>query len=107
SPAAFRASEFWSLVRETGATVLFTLGTILAMVLAREPSPLERQSSLRVIIGLGSAPIRDAIMRRFDVAHVAECFGSTDAGVVTLTPSDAAPRPGSPRPPLDGVPVPP
>ena len=102
-PAAFRASEFWSLVRETGATVLFTLGTILAMLLAREPSPLERQSSLRVIIGLGSAPIRDAIMRRFDVAQVAECFGSTDAGVVTLTPRDAAPRPGSAGPPVDGV----
>jgi carnitine-CoA ligase len=102
-PAAFRASEFWPLVRETGATVLFTLGTILAMLLAREPSPLEQKSSLRVIIGLGSAPIRDAIMRRFGVAHVAECFGSTDAGVVTLTPRDAAPRPGSAGPPVEGV----
>src|SRR5215467_13929930 len=102
-PAAFRASEFWPLVHETGATVLFTLGTILAMLLAREPSPLEQQSTLRVIIGLGSAPIRDAIIRRFGVAHVAECFGSTDAGVVTLTPRDAAPRPGSAGPPVDGV----
>src|SRR5215467_693541 len=91
------------LVHETGATVLFTLGTILAMLLAREPSPLEQQSTLRVIIGLGSAPIRDAIIRRFGVAHVAECFGSTDAGVVTLTPRDAAPRPGSAGPPVDGV----
>ena len=104
-PVAFRASEFWPLVHETGATVLFTLGTILAMLLAREPSPLEQKTSLRVILGLGSAPIREQIMRRFGVQHVAECFGSTDAGVVTLTPRDAAPRPGSAGPPVDGVSV--
>ena len=42
-------------------------------------------------------------MERFDVEQVAECFGSTDAGVVTLTPRGAAPRPGSAGPPLSTV----
>jgi acyl-CoA synthetase (AMP-forming)/AMP-acid ligase II len=102
-PRAFSASAFWPLVHETGATVLYTLGTILAMLLARAPSEAERTSRLRVILGLGSAPIRDAVLARFGVRHLAECFGSTDAGVVTITPLGAPWRPGSCGPPVPGV----
>src|SRR5262245_59079609 len=102
-PRAFHASEFWPLVHEVRATVLYTLGTVLAMLLTREPTDLERTNPLRVILGLGSAPIREQVMRRFGVAHVAECFGSTDAGVVTLEPLGATPRPGSCGPPVPGV----
>ena len=85
------------------ATVLYTLGTVLAMLLTREPSDLERNNPLRVILGLGSAPIRDQIIQRFGVIDVAECFGSTDAGVVTITPLGATPRAGSCGPPVPGV----
>jgi len=102
-PAAFHASEFWPLVHESGTTVLYTLGTILAMLLSREPSDLERRSPLRVILGLGSATIRDRVIERFGVSHVAECFGSTDAGVVTITPKGEPMRPGSCGPPVAGV----
>ena len=102
-PKAFRASEFWPLVHATGATVLYTLGTILAILLTQEPSELERDNPLRVILGLGSAPIRDRVLARFAVADVAECFGSTDAGVVTMTPLGAAPRKGSAGPAVPGV----
>src|SRR5262249_18850254 len=66
-PVAFHASAFWPLAHETGATVVFTLGTVLAMLLTREPSPLERTSRLRLILGLGSAPIRARVRERFGV----------------------------------------
>jgi acyl-CoA synthetase (AMP-forming)/AMP-acid ligase II len=92
-PKAFHASAFWLLVHETGATVLYTLGTILAMLLARPPSNLERRSPLRVILGLGSAPIRERVIERFGVTDVVDCFGSTDAGVVTIVPAGTPPRP--------------
>lgn len=104
-PKSFHASAFWDLVHETGATVLFTLGTVLAMLLAREPSPLERTHRLRVILGLGSAPIRDRVRERFGVEDILECFGSTDAGVVTIEPRGEPPRPGSCGPPVPGVAV--
>src|SRR6185436_111509 len=94
---------FWPLVHETRATVLFTLGTILAILLTQEPSDLEAENPLRVILGLGSAPIRDRVLARFGVRDVAECFGSTDAGVVTITPLGAAPRAGSAGPAVPGV----
>lgn len=102
-PKAFRASEFWPLATSSNATVLYTLGTILAILLAQPPSEEEKKSSLRVILGLGSANIRDRIIERLGVEHVAECFGSTDAGVVTITPLGAAPREGSAGPPVAGV----
>ncbi len=102
-PQAFHASEFWPLVHATRATVLYTLGTILAMLLTRPPADEERTSRLRVILGLGAAPIRQQVMRRFGVRHVAECFGSTDAGVVTITPLGAPWRAGSCGPPVPGV----
>ncbi len=104
-PRSFHASEFWPLVHETGATVLYTLGTVLAMLLTREPSPLERTHKLRVILGLGSAPIRRRVRERFAVEDVLECFGSTDAGVVTIEPRGVPPRPGSCGPPVPGVQV--
>ncbi len=102
-PRSFRGSQFWDLAHETGATVLFTLGTILAMLLTREPCEQERTSRLRIILGLGSAPIRDQVIERFGVEDVAECFGSTDAGVVTMTPPGQRPRPGSAGPAIPGV----
>src|SRR4029077_10806471 len=105
-PTAFHASEFWPLVHETGATVIYTLGTILAMLLTRPPWAPGRTSRLRVILGLGAAPIRDEVMRRFGVRHVAECFGSTDAGVVTITPVRTPWRAGSCGPAVPGVALP-
>ncbi|HLK11290.1 MAG TPA: AMP-binding protein [Candidatus Binatia bacterium] len=104
-PTAFHASAFWPLVHASGATVLFTIGTILAMLLARPPSDDERTHRLRVVLGLGSAPVRERTIARFGVGDVVECFGSTDAGVVTLTPLGEAPRPGSCGRPLPGVEV--
>jgi len=102
-PKAFSASDFWPLAERTGATVLFTLGTLLAILLAQEPSAEEKRNRIRVVLGLGSAPIRDRLRERFGFGHVVECFGSTDAGVVTLEPLGQRPRPGSAGPAIPGV----
>jgi acyl-CoA synthetase (AMP-forming)/AMP-acid ligase II len=99
----FSAGEFWPLVHEVRATVVYTLGTVLAMLLTREASPLERENPLRVILGLGAAPIRERVIERFGVTAVLECFGSTDAGVVTIEPLGSTPRPGSCGPAVPGV----
>jgi len=100
---AFHGSQFWQLVHDARATVLYTLGTVLAMLLTREPTDLERENPLRIILGLGSAPIRDRVIERFGVRDVLECFGSTDAGVVTITPRGAPARAGSCGPAVSGV----
>jgi acyl-CoA synthetase (AMP-forming)/AMP-acid ligase II len=102
-PKTFSASQFWPLVHDTRATVLYTLGTVLAMLLAREPSEQERTNPLRIILGLGSAPIRERVIERFGVQDVLECFGSTDAGVVTITPRGVPQRAGSCGPAVPGA----
>jgi acyl-CoA synthetase (AMP-forming)/AMP-acid ligase II len=101
----FSAGDFWPLVHEVRATIVYTLGTVLAMLLTRGPTDLERTSGLRVILGLGAAPIRERVIARFGVRAVLECFGSTDAGVVTIEPLGATPRAGSCGPPVPGVDV--
>ncbi len=102
-PRQFSASEFWPLARSVGATRFFTLGTILAILLAQPESPDDRTHPIRIVLGLGSAPIRDRLMERFGFEHIVECFGSTDAGVVTLEPLGAAHRPGSAGPAMPGI----
>jgi len=102
-PRSFQKGDFWPLVHRAQATVLYTLGTILAILLTQEETELERDNPLRIIVGLGSANIRQRIIDRFGVEHVAECFGSTDAGVVTIEPLGQAPRVGSCGPPVPGV----
>jgi acyl-CoA synthetase (AMP-forming)/AMP-acid ligase II len=102
-PKTFSASEFWPLVHDVQATVVYTLGTVLAMLLTREPSEQERRNPLRVILGLGAAPIRERVIERFGVQAVLECFGSTDAGVVTIEPLGSTPRAGSCGPAVPGV----
>jgi crotonobetaine/carnitine-CoA ligase len=102
-PREFHGSSFWPLVHETGATVFFTLGTILAMLLTREPSELERTSRLRVVVGIGSAPIREQIRERFGVSDVAENYGATDSGCVAMTPLGEPTRPGSAGKAVPGV----
>jgi acyl-CoA synthetase (AMP-forming)/AMP-acid ligase II len=102
-PRSFSASDFWPLAERTGATALFTLGTILAILLAQEPCPAERSARIRTVLGLGSAPLRERLAERFGFTHVLECFGSTDAGVVTLEPLGATGRAGSAGPAIAGV----
>jgi crotonobetaine/carnitine-CoA ligase len=94
-PRRFHASEFWPLAHDTNATVFFTLGTILAMLLTRDPSELERTSALRLIVGIGSAAIRDQIEKRFGVHQIAENYGATDSACVAMTPLNEPLRDGS------------
>lgn len=102
-PKVFSASDFWALAERTDATVLFTLGTILAILLAQDSDPRERTTKLHTVLGLGSAPLRERLRERFGFTSIVECFGSTDAGVVTLEPRDAPPRAGSAGPALPDV----
>jgi crotonobetaine/carnitine-CoA ligase len=43
----FSAGTFWDTVRDTGATVFNAIGAMVEILMARKPSPLERQHRLR------------------------------------------------------------
>jgi crotonobetaine/carnitine-CoA ligase len=43
----FSASTFWETVRDTGATVFNAIGAMVEILMARDPSPVEREHRLR------------------------------------------------------------
>jgi acyl-CoA synthetase (AMP-forming)/AMP-acid ligase II len=104
-PGTLQPSRFWPLAHATGATVLFADRTALAQLLLRKPSPRERQSALRLVMGPGIGGLRDEILERFGVDRVADCFWSTESGVIAVEPTEEASRPGSAGPPLPDVQV--
>lgn len=78
----FRASQFWTQVLETRATLARHLGEMLALLIQRERRPEERRHALRAVYG-GGAPrsVASAFERRFGVA-VVEGYGLTETNTV-------------------------
>lgn len=75
----FSVSTFWSRVRETGATIIDPVGTMIILLLQQPPAATDRDHRVRVMLGgTGQLP-----------AHVApaftERFGIPMVGVYSLT----------------------
>jgi acyl-CoA synthetase (AMP-forming)/AMP-acid ligase II len=102
-PATFEPSRFWPLAYGTGATVLFADRGALARILLRRPSPREQDSPLRLVVGPGSGTLRDELVERWGVDHVADCFWSTETSVVTITPDIVDLPESSCGQPLSGI----
>ena len=49
----FSASQFWQVLIDRGATVTYLLGAMVPILLAREPSPLERSHKVRCALAPG------------------------------------------------------
>ncbi|HEX6349012.1 MAG TPA: AMP-binding protein [Candidatus Dormibacteraeota bacterium] len=81
----FSAGEFWSVVRQSGATVSFLLGA-MANFLARQPprpddvdNPLQRMLLVPLVADL------EDFAQRFGV-RIATCYGSTENSVPLIAP---------------------
>jgi crotonobetaine/carnitine-CoA ligase len=93
-PRRFSASRFWRLVDLYRPTFLFTLSSIVNILMGRPASPLERRHSMRVGIVLGAARSAPAIEARFGFS-VIDWYGMTEAGTGTYTRLSDERRPGS------------
>lgn len=56
--SGFSASTFWETVRDTGATVFNAIGAMVEILMARDPSPVEREHRLRYCYS-APAPARE------------------------------------------------
>lgn len=79
----FSVSQFWSQVRQFGATHIHFLGGVLAMLLKEPAGPQDRQHKVRVAWG-GGCPVTvwRAFEERFGV-QVRECYGMTECSSFT------------------------
>lgn len=93
-PRRFSASRFWRLVDLYRPTYLFTLSSIVNILMGRPPGPHERRHNMRVGVVLGAAGSAPLIEERYGLA-VIDWYGMTEAGMGTYTRLDEERRPGS------------
>src|SRR5258706_921608 len=87
----FSASQYWDDVRRYGATIGHCVFTIPQILKKAEPSPDDRNHSLRVLYQGRYDPVFE---ERFGIRLI-EGYGLTEAGVAMYMRVDEPPRPGS------------
>jgi len=78
----FSASAWLDDIRHHGATITNCLGALAAFVIARPPSPHDRDHRLRVLKNAPNAPEHETVFReRFGVPEVASGYGMTECNI--------------------------
>jgi acyl-CoA synthetase (AMP-forming)/AMP-acid ligase II len=78
----FSASRFWDEIRANGATSFCYIGELLRYLLNQPPSPVDRQHSVRVIVGNGLRPeLWDDFKTRFGIERIAEFYGASEGNL--------------------------
>ncbi|WP_315770770.1 class I adenylate-forming enzyme family protein [Rhodococcoides kroppenstedtii] len=86
----FSASRFWATARDTGATSIFTIGSIPDMLLSCNPSDADRDHVVTsaIAIAIPSSRHRD-LQDRFGFAW-REVYGSSETGPAIAMPAEFA-----------------
>ncbi|MFD0685994.1 class I adenylate-forming enzyme family protein [Actinomadura fibrosa] len=86
----FSATRFWDVARSSGATTIFTIGSVPQMLLSRPESPADREHSIRHAVALAIPPDRHAeLERRFGFPWT-EAYGSSESGPAISMPPHVA-----------------
>ena len=81
----FSVSKYWDIARETGATIIDPIGTMISALLSAEPSPADRDHQVRVGIGIASGQVRSAFRSQFEERFgvpLLEVYAMTEVGVL-------------------------
>ena len=90
----FSASEFWSDIKEHGATATALLGSMVPIILSQPPSDADAQNSLRIA---QAVPVPDEHFHTFQDRFGLKLFsmyGMSDIGPLVGVPHDVDGRPG-------------
>ncbi|MFC9841093.1 class I adenylate-forming enzyme family protein [Rhodococcus sp. NPDC127530] len=90
----FSSSSFWRLVDTYRPTYLFSMGTILNILMTLRPGPLERQHDMRAMYVLGVGAAAQATEDRYSVA-VVDGYGMSEYPCGTYTPVGEPRKSGS------------
>lgn len=85
----FNPREFWSTVRDTGATILSLIGSMGPILLRQDTREEERSHSVRIALVVPSSSLehRRALESRFGF-EVTEVYGSTEVAAPLTVPID-------------------
>lgn len=98
----FSGSNFWARARETGATIVDLIGTMITVLVEQPEGPGDRDHRVRVSLGVtGQIPptVADRFVERFGVGFVS-VYSLTETGGVLIVNN----RMDSPKPRANGLP---
>lgn len=81
----FSASNYWNIVHKYGATIIDPLGTMMAVLLRRPESELDKTHKVRVGVGIASSQVRKDLRDEFETrfgAPMLEVYSMTEMGVL-------------------------
>ncbi|MCF8590071.1 long-chain-acyl-CoA synthetase [Gordonia liuliyuniae] len=78
----FSASKFWDEIIENRATAFSYIGELCRYLLAQPPRAVDRQHSVRVIVGNGLRPeIWDEFSERFGINRIVEFYAASESNL--------------------------
>jgi len=81
----FSVSKYWDIARETGATIIDPIGTMISALLTLPASDADRDHQNRVGIGIASGQVRSAFRQEFEERFgvpLLEVYAMTEVGVL-------------------------
>ena len=88
----FSVTGFWDDVRASGATFFAYMGAVVHLLYAQDPSPLDRDHSIKRAFGAAAPPeIAPQFEERFGFPLL-EVYGSTELGLATAPQGDSRKR---------------
>ena len=81
----FSVSNYWRIARETGATIIDPIGTMMSALLTLPASDADRDHRVRVGIGIASGQVRSAFREEFEQRFgvpLLEVYAMTEVGVL-------------------------
>jgi len=84
----FSVSRFWDVARRTGATSIFTIGSIPDMLLNSIPSPDDRAHSVREAVAVAVPRARHAELEERFGFPWREVYGSSETGPAIAMPAE-------------------
>ncbi|KAI8343409.1 hypothetical protein BC941DRAFT_411291 [Chlamydoabsidia padenii] len=78
----FSAKYFWDDISRYKATIFIYIGELCRYLISRPVHPQEKNHNLRIIAGNGmSADVWSRLRSRFNIPHILEFYGSTEAPI--------------------------
>lgn len=77
-------STYWETARDLGATWSYLVGTMANFLMARPPSPAEKEHKLRFVL---SSPIPNNVeeyKERFNIGGIGSSYGMSEIGIVVV-----------------------
>src|SRR6266571_67301 len=83
----FSVSDFWAVVKESGATASFLLGAMANFLARQQPKPDDLDNPLERMLMVPLVDALDDFRRRFGV-RICTCYGSTEVNVPIISDYD-------------------